>query len=68
VEFGIAKVESVASVGASMAGQPTMIMTPGYASLEQLTGESSGKASDIYSPADRSPSSWHRLERSRPET
>jgi hypothetical protein len=52
VEFGIAKVESVASVGASsMAGQPTMIMTPGYASPERPTGESSGKTSDIYSPA-----------------
>jgi serine/threonine-protein kinase len=52
VDFGIAKVESAASVGASaMAGQPTMIMTPGYASPEQLTGESSGKTSDIYSLA-----------------
>jgi eukaryotic-like serine/threonine-protein kinase len=53
VDFGIAKVESVAAVvgSSAMAGQPTMIMTPGYASPEQLTGESSGKISDIYSLA-----------------
>jgi hypothetical protein len=53
VDFGIAKVETVAAVvgSSAMAGQPTMIMTPGYASPEQLTGESSGKTSDIYSLA-----------------
>jgi hypothetical protein len=52
VDFGIAKVETVAVVGASsVAGQPTMIMTPGYASPEQLTGDSSGRTGDIYSLA-----------------
>lgn len=52
VDFGIAKVETAAVVGvSSAAGQPTMIMTPGYASPEQLMGESSGKTSDIYSLA-----------------
>jgi hypothetical protein len=52
VDFGIAKVETAAVVGvSSSAGQPTMIMTPGYASPEQLMGDSSGKTGDIYSLA-----------------
>jgi eukaryotic-like serine/threonine-protein kinase len=54
VDFGIAKVETVDGVlrsSSSVAGQPTMIMTPGYASPEQITGDSSGKTGDIYSLA-----------------
>jgi eukaryotic-like serine/threonine-protein kinase len=54
VDFGIAKVETVDGMlrsSSSVAGQPTMIMTPGYASPEQITGDSSGKTGDIYSLA-----------------
>jgi hypothetical protein len=53
VDFGIAKVDTVEGLVASSSvpGQPTMIMTPGYASPEQLAGDPAGKGSDIYSLA-----------------
>ena len=53
VDFGIAKVETAGGVlrSPSSAGRPTMIMTPGYASPEQLAGDASGKSGDIYSLA-----------------
>ncbi len=53
VDFGIAKVETVDGLVASPSspGQPTMIMTPGYASPEQIAGDPSGKSGDIYSVA-----------------
>jgi predicted Ser/Thr protein kinase len=53
VDFGIAKVDTVDGLVAtpSAPGEPTMIMTPGYASPEQLNGASSGKSGDIYSLA-----------------
>jgi eukaryotic-like serine/threonine-protein kinase len=51
VDFGIAKVDTVDGLvaSASPVGQPTMIMTPGYASPEQISGDSAGKRGDIYS-------------------
>jgi eukaryotic-like serine/threonine-protein kinase len=51
VDFGIAKVETVDGLVASASplGQPTMIMTPGYASPEQISGDPAGKRGDIYS-------------------
>ncbi|PYR30003.1 MAG: hypothetical protein DMF90_28655 [Acidobacteria bacterium] len=53
VDFGIAKVDTVDGMVASVSplGQPTMIMTPGYASPEQLAGDATGKRGDIYSLA-----------------
>ena len=52
VDFGIAKVETAGGVnGSPSAAQPTMIMTPGYASPEQIAGDASGKSGDIYSVA-----------------
>ena len=53
VDFGVAKVETVEVLvaSASSPGQPTMIMTPGYASPEQISGSPAGKSSDIYSLA-----------------
>ncbi len=45
VDFGIAKVDTVDGMVASVSplGQPTMIMTPGYASPEQITGGATGR-------------------------
>jgi eukaryotic-like serine/threonine-protein kinase len=52
VDFGIAKVETVRGVLRSTPrAEPTMIMTPGYASPEQIAGETSGKSGDVYSVA-----------------
>jgi eukaryotic-like serine/threonine-protein kinase len=53
VDFGIAKVETIDGLMASPSspGQPTMIMTPGYASPEQIAGDPAGKSGDIYSLA-----------------
>jgi serine/threonine-protein kinase len=51
VDFGIAKVDTAGMVPASSDGQPTMIMTPGYASPEQIAGDPSSKGGDIYSVA-----------------
>ncbi len=53
VDFGIAKVETAGGVlrSPSSSGRPTLIMTPGYASPEQLAGDASGKSGDIYSLA-----------------
>jgi len=53
VDFGVAKVDTVEGLVASPSapGQPTMIMTPGYASPEQIAGDPSGKSGDIYSLA-----------------
>lgn len=53
VDFGIAKVEGVGGLlrGAPPGAEPTMIMTPGYASPEQISGDGSGRAGDIYSIA-----------------
>jgi predicted Ser/Thr protein kinase len=53
VDFGIAKVDTVAGMVASVSpvGQPTMIMTPGYASPEQIAGGATDKRGDIYSLA-----------------
>jgi serine/threonine protein kinase len=58
VDFGIAKVEVASGVpGATIPSgqptmvQPTMIMTPGYASPEQIAGDVAGKSADIYSVA-----------------
>jgi predicted Ser/Thr protein kinase len=51
VDFGVAKVETVDGIVASPSspGHATMIMTPGYASPEQLSGDPAGKSGDIYS-------------------
>jgi predicted Ser/Thr protein kinase len=51
VDFGIAKIETVAGIVASASppGQATMIMTPGYASPEQVSGDAGGRRGDIYS-------------------
>jgi hypothetical protein len=53
VDFGIAKVESVRGLLAGMpaSAEPTMLMTPGYASPEQIAGDPSGKTGDIFSIA-----------------
>jgi serine/threonine protein kinase len=53
VDFGIAKVETVGGLlrSPSASAEPTMIMTPGYASPEQIAGDGSGKSGDIYSLA-----------------
>ena len=52
VDFGIAKIETVRGVlGSAPRAEPTMIMTPGYASPEQIAGDSSGKSGDVYSVA-----------------
>jgi len=53
VDFGIAKVETIRGVWSSTlhGAEPTMIMTPSYASPEQMSGDSSGKSGDIYSVA-----------------
>ena len=53
VDFGIARVEAVSDLlgSTSSSGQPTLIMTPGYASPEQISGDRSGKSGDIYSVA-----------------
>jgi len=53
VDFGIAKVDTVEGMiaSASPPGQATMIMTPGYASPEQISGDPAGKRGDIYSLA-----------------
>ncbi|MES1254022.1 MAG: serine/threonine-protein kinase [Acidobacteriota bacterium] len=51
VDFGIAKVDTLDGLVASPSspGEPTMIMTPGYASPEQIAGNPAGKSGDIYS-------------------
>jgi serine/threonine protein kinase len=51
VDFGVAKVDTVDGLvdSPSLPGQPTMIMTPGYASPEQIAGDQAGKSGDIYS-------------------
>jgi serine/threonine protein kinase len=51
VDFGIAKVQTVEGLlgSASSLGRPTMILTPGYASPEQIEGRDVGKSADIYS-------------------
>ena len=53
VDFGIAKVETVRGVWSSTlhGAEPTMIMTPSYASPEQINGDPSGKSGDLYSVA-----------------
>jgi serine/threonine protein kinase len=52
LDFGIAKVLSLLPVmGGSSADGPTMIMTPGFASPEQLSGKPATKASDQYALA-----------------
>ena len=53
VDFGIAKVDTVDGMVASVSplGTPTMIMTPGYASPEQIGGGATSKRGDIYSLA-----------------
>jgi len=53
VDFGIARVEAAGALlnAVSSGGQPTLIMTPGYASPEQISGDVSGKSGDIYSIA-----------------
>jgi serine/threonine protein kinase len=53
VDFGIAKVETIAGVLRTLprGAEPTMIMTPGYASPEQIAGDSSGRSGDLYSVA-----------------
>jgi serine/threonine protein kinase len=52
LDFGIAKVLSLLPLmGGSSADGPTMIMTPGFASPEQLSGKPATKASDQYALA-----------------
>jgi serine/threonine protein kinase len=53
VDFGIAKVETVRGLLRSLphGAEPTMIMTPGYASPEQMAGDPTGKTGDVYSVA-----------------
>jgi predicted Ser/Thr protein kinase len=52
VDFGIAKLDTADGLlDSGTPGQPTLIMTPGYASPEQIAGDASGKAGDIYSVA-----------------
>ncbi|MBI3470535.1 MAG: serine/threonine protein kinase, partial [Candidatus Solibacter usitatus] len=50
LDFGIAKLQLPGSVGQTIAisGQPSLLMTPGYASPEQMRGENVDKPSDIY--------------------
>jgi eukaryotic-like serine/threonine-protein kinase len=49
LDFGIAKVQTVSGLIGSRSGQETMLLTPNYASPEQLEGETVTKASDVYS-------------------
>jgi serine/threonine protein kinase len=51
LDFGIAKVQAPAGfIGASTnLHQPTMVMTPAYASPEQITGRQVTRSTDIYS-------------------
>jgi hypothetical protein len=52
VDFGIAKRDTAEGLlDSGTPGQPTLIMTPGYASPEQVAGDSAGTAGDIYSVA-----------------
>ncbi len=53
IDFGIAKVRDFAVEAGLETGpaKPTMIMTPAYASPEQLTGETVTATSDVYSLA-----------------
>jgi serine/threonine protein kinase len=49
LDFGIAKVQTVGGLVAGHGdGQPTMMMTPGYASPEQIEGRTVTKSADIY--------------------
>lgn len=51
LDFGIAKVQTPGEPGQTIAltGGPMMLMTPAYASPEQISGEPATEASDIYS-------------------
>ncbi len=50
VDFGIAKLDTVDGlVPGAVAGSPTLIMTPGYASPEQVLGDTVGRLADVYS-------------------
>jgi serine/threonine protein kinase len=50
LDFGIAKLQLPGAVGHTIAvsGQPTLLMTPGYASPEQMRGETVDRPSDVY--------------------
>jgi len=49
LDFGIAKVQTVSGMVAGHGdAQPTMMMTPGYASPEQIEGRTVTKSADIY--------------------
>ena len=49
LDFGIAKVQTVSGlVPGHGDGQPTMMMTPGYASPEQIEGRTVTRSADIY--------------------
>ena len=49
LDFGIAKVQTVTGiVPGTTGGQPTMMMTPGYAAPEQIEGRPVTKSADIY--------------------
>ncbi|MGE0460462.1 MAG: protein kinase [Vicinamibacterales bacterium] len=51
LDFGIARVQGIAGLASpvSSPGHQTMIMTPGYASPEQIDGREVDKPSDVYS-------------------
>jgi len=51
LDFGIARVQGIAGLASpvSSPGHQTMIMTPGYASPEQIDGHEVDKVSDVYS-------------------
>jgi predicted Ser/Thr protein kinase len=53
IDFGIARVQTVDGMlgPSSTPGQPTLLLTPGYASPEQLEGAEVTKQSDLYSLA-----------------
>jgi len=49
LDFGIAKVQTVSGlVPGAVGGQPTMVMTPGFAAPEQIEGCNVTKSADIY--------------------
>lgn len=51
LDFGIARIQGIAGLASpvSSPGHQTMIMTPGYASPEQIDGREVDKPSDVYS-------------------
>jgi predicted Ser/Thr protein kinase len=52
LDFGIAKIQGIAGLPSTremMGAGPTMMMTPGYASPEQIEGKPATRSSDIYS-------------------